>query len=303
MNVEHLDWNEILIISIHNGNGQAWRGWRKGTAVFNDPDTWKNPDGLSQYFKPYVLEEGWEREGAGMVVMNYDLKKSWCVNDWSSITTFSPWRFKATKEDEQNQLQKNSLRKLLASEEAKQDLLLTIAQKNKNKFVETQISLAELLKQKGLETAPLNQQMDVLSDKNMENIINFFSKPQIQSGVYSPKGWENKNNIGVDDSAIYLSILDNLPLSFSPKPNIQSFINEFETKLVDDWGFDGQILKELLHNPSEEMKEEYGDLLEDEENLESIKELYQQIEAFEALKTKWESIEQKPKSSFGLKMK
>lgn len=299
---KHLDWNEILIISIYNGKGQAWRGWRKGTAVFHDPDTWKNPDILGQYFKPYSLEPDWDKEGSGIIVMNYDLKKSWCVNDWSSITSFAPWRSKATKDDEQNQLQKASLIKLLSSDEAKEDLILKTVQKINNKFIETNISLAELLKQKGLETAPLNQQMDVLSDKNMENIINFFSKPQIQSGVYSPKGWENKNNIGVDDSAIYLSILDNLPLSFSPKPNIQSFINDFETKLVDDWGLDGPTLKELVSEPSEAMKREFQELL-NEENFENIKELHQQMEGFEVLKHKWESVGHPIKPSSLLKPK
>lgn len=78
-----LDWNEVLIARMHQGQLTCWTAWRRSIQAFDDPATWDDPTTWATHFTQQPAEATWGFEGYGLIAVDMDRKVLWSINDYS----------------------------------------------------------------------------------------------------------------------------------------------------------------------------------------------------------------------------
>ena len=78
-----VEWNQLLLVSRHQGEVQVWVAWKRSLCAFVDPQMWENTSKWSNRFELQPAGTPWGMDGYGVVVMDLDNKRSWSINDYS----------------------------------------------------------------------------------------------------------------------------------------------------------------------------------------------------------------------------
>lgn len=78
-----VEWNELILVSRHQGRVDVWVGWKRAIAAFADPRLWESTEHWPDYFTRQAPEMGYGMGGYGLIVMDLDTKQGWSINDFS----------------------------------------------------------------------------------------------------------------------------------------------------------------------------------------------------------------------------
>lgn len=77
-----LNWNEVLIARMHQGQLTCWTAWRRSLEAFTNPRLWEDPALWAQHFTEQPAGSGWGFEGYGLVAMDMDQRRLWSIQDY-----------------------------------------------------------------------------------------------------------------------------------------------------------------------------------------------------------------------------
>lgn len=78
-----LDWNEVLIARMHQGQLTCWTAWRRAIQVFDDPGMWEDASLWEHHFTRQPDDATWGFQGYGLIAVDMDRKTLWSINDYS----------------------------------------------------------------------------------------------------------------------------------------------------------------------------------------------------------------------------
>lgn len=224
-----VQWNELLLVSYHQGQMRLWVGWKRNLSAFADPRLWEDSDAWEDYFRPLPEGTPWGMDGYGLVLVDLDAKKAWSVNDYSHPgAIFLP---------EYNTL---SVRDETAGRAALQALMNHPGQWDKVVF-----SLAKTgLKECKIEKKALSEVVEGVG--GFENLASIATRGGIlrlgkadymlMGGEYEPAGWACLDVRGRGDLEVLLPLLEHARGLGLPRPD-PALVDEFvREKIKMGWG-------------------------------------------------------------------
>lgn len=233
---EGLNWNELLLMSYHQGQMRLWVGWKRNLSAFADPRLWESSEAWEDYFRPLPQGTPWGMDGYGLVFVDLDAKKSWSVNDYSHPGSVSLPEYKAL-----------SVRDHTAASAALREMMNHPGQWDRVVFEMAKTGF----RNHKVEKKTLTQVVEGVG--GFEDLASIASRGGILRlgkdnymllfGEYLPTGWTAMDVRGRGDLEVLLPLLEHARALGLPRPDPSLVDDVVREKVRMDWGDDPEGLE------------------------------------------------------------
>lgn len=224
-----VEWNELLLVSYHQGQMRVWVGWKRNLSAFADPRLWEDSEAWEDYFRPLPEGTPWGMDGYGLVFVDLDAKKAWSVNDYSHPgAIFLPEYTALAVRDET--ASRTALRELMNHPGQWDRVVFEVAPMGLKRCKVVEKTLNEVIEGVG-------GFENLASIATRGGILRLGKKDyMLMGGEYVPTGWECLDVRGRGDLEVLLPLLEHARTLGLPRPDaalVDDFIRE---KIEMEWG-------------------------------------------------------------------
>ena len=228
---EGLDWNELLLMSYHQGQMRLWVGWKRNLSAFADPRLWESSEEWENYFRPMPEGTPWGLDGYGLVFVDLDAKKAWSVNDYSHPGAIFLPEYNTLAFPDKT-ASSAALLELMNHPDQWDRVVFEVAKTGwRNHKVEKKTLTQVVESVGGFESLG--------SIATRGGILRLAKKDyMLMGGEYVPTGWECLDVRGRGDLEVLLPLLEHARALGLPRPDaalVDDFVRE---KIQMDWGDD-----------------------------------------------------------------
>lgn len=216
-----IDWNELILVSKHQGQTQVWSAWKNAISVFADPQMWESTEKWGQHFKPHP-GKSYGIEGYGIIVMDLDSRQCWSINDYTSPESIHLPLAHQLKEKDQTGFLK-ALEVLLGRPDQWENVEFTVSpEPGKNTY--PQMKLSEIA------DPSVSPKVNLKNLAAVRGEIQIKDQPRmVLSGKYIPQGWRVSSTREREDlDVLEECLLAMQSLDFPPpgRQSIMSFVQD-----------------------------------------------------------------------------